>query len=38
VFQLADVAVPWALFTDILRRIDACGYDRGRFRHEDRGR
>jgi Transposase DDE domain group 1 len=38
VFQLAEVAVPRALFAEILRRIDACGRGRRRSRHEDRER
>jgi hypothetical protein len=38
VFQLAEVAVPWALFADILRRIVGSDHSRRRSRHEDRER
>ena len=36
VFQLGEVAVPRALFAEILRRIDGCGNARRHFRHEHR--
>ena len=38
VFQLAEVAVPRALFAEILRRIDRLGRGRCCSRHEDRER